>query len=318
MSALAARLGLPLLRPLASISIPPRMRRPLALALAGCLALSAVYLLWFRDSGLVRVKSVTVSGATASDAGSLRRSLTLAARGMTTLHLDRDRLQRVASLDPVVERLELDPDFPHSLRIRVIERRAAAIAVSGRGRVPVAVDGSVLRGMPVPGALPVIALPGPPAGDRLTDRSLLVAVRVTGTAPAELLSRLRGVHREQRRGLVVTMRRGPDLVFGTAHHLRAKWAAIARVLADPASRGASYVDVRLPQRPAAGGLSTDRPGSSTSQSAAGPAPAGQPPAPGVTQAAPTTPSATQPQAGSAPQQGTGQPAAAAPPANPQP
>jgi hypothetical protein len=44
------------------------------------------------------------------------------------------------------------------------------------------------------------------------------------------------------------------VIFGDATRLRAKWAAASRVLADLEASGASYVDVRLPGRPAAGGL----------------------------------------------------------------
>ena len=55
-------------------------------------------------------------------------------------------------------------------------------------------------------------------------------------------------------GLVIQMREGPELIFGDARHVRAKWIAATRVLADPDAEGASYIDVRLPGRPAAGGL----------------------------------------------------------------
>ena len=50
------------------------------------------------------------------------------------------------------------------------------------------------------------------------------------------------------------MRDGPELIFGDATRARAKWIAATRVLADPEAEGASYIDVRLPGRPAAGGL----------------------------------------------------------------
>jgi cell division protein FtsQ len=296
MSALAARLVLPLWRPLSEVRLTPRLRRRLLAALAAFLFLTCVYLFWFRDSGFVRVRNVSVSGLTASDTKALRSALTTAARGTTTLHLDRGRLERIAALYPVVERLELKPDFPHTLRIHVVERRAAAMAISGRSRVPVAADGSLLRGLPVSGALPVVRLPAPPTGKRLTGRAALLAVRVTGAAPPGLLRRLSGVKRESRRGLVVSMRRGPDLILGDTSRLHAKWAAIARVLADPAARGATYIDVRLPERPAAGGLTTDTAG------AAGPA------AP----AAPAPPSGTAPGQASAQAGGTPAPTARAP------
>ncbi|UUY02045.1 hypothetical protein LRS13_15125 [Svornostia abyssi] len=47
---------------------------------------------------------------------------------------------------------------------------------------------------------------------------------------------------------------GPRLRFGRGDRLTAKWAAAARVLADEDAQGASYIDLRLPERPAAGGL----------------------------------------------------------------
>src|SRR5205823_1367001 len=58
-------------------------------------------------------------------------------------------------------------------------------------------------------------------------------------------------------GLVAHLDNGPDLYFGAARRLRAKWIAAARVLADYSSRGASYLDVRVPERPAAGGMPAD-------------------------------------------------------------
>jgi cell division protein FtsQ len=47
---------------------------------------------------------------------------------------------------------------------------------------------------------------------------------------------------------------GPDLIFGDASDARRKWLAAARVLADPSAAGAIYLDVRIPERVAAGGL----------------------------------------------------------------
>ncbi len=48
------------------------------------------------------------------------------------------------------------------------------------------------------------------------------------------------------------MRGGLLLYFGDATRPHAKWLSAARVLADPSSAGATYVDVRAPERPAAG------------------------------------------------------------------
>ena len=52
----------------------------------------------------------------------------------------------------------------------------------------------------------------------------------------------------------IRLRNGPVLYFGTVQRLTAKWAAIARVLADPDAAGATYLDATVPERVAAGGL----------------------------------------------------------------
>ena len=55
-------------------------------------------------------------------------------------------------------------------------------------------------------------------------------------------------------GLTIDLRDGPPLLFGTRDDAVAKWAAAARVLAEPSAAGATYLDLRVPGRVAAGGL----------------------------------------------------------------
>lgn len=228
-------------------------RRLLALAMI-CLTLAAVYWFWFRDSGLVAVERVTVTGLTTDEAPRLRAALVAAAHSMTTLHLDRERLERTVEAYPVVKGLELSPDLPNALQIRVVEHHAAALVVAEGDRVPVAGDGTVLSGLPAEGRLPTIDAERPFEDGRLEDRGALRAVRVVAAAPAVLRGRLEEVERRKEDGLVVRLREGPELIFGDATRVQAKWTAAARVLADKAAAGASYVDLRLPGRPAAGGL----------------------------------------------------------------
>ena len=234
--------------------LSPRLRRLLLIPTAVCLLLAATYQLWLRDSWLVRIERVTVSGLTTDDAPRARAALTTAARSMTTLHVDRGDLERAVEAHPIVKSIELSPDFPHTLRIRVIEHHPAAIAITDGGRVAVAGDGTVLRELPAEGGLPTIRADGTVRGDRLEDTAALTAARVAGTAPAALHRRLEKVHIRKEDGLVVPLRDGPELIFGDAKRIRAKWTAAVRVLADRAAAGASYVDLRLPGRPAAGGL----------------------------------------------------------------
>jgi cell division protein FtsQ len=237
--------------------ISPRVQRWLLVAAAICLLLAGVYRLWLRDSSLVGVDSVTVTGLTTADAERVRTALTTAGRTMTTLHVDREALDRAVAGYPVVRGLEVTTDFPHGLRVRVIEHHPVAIAVSDAGRLPVAADGTLLRGLPVEGRLATVDVDGALGTDRLQDPGARAAAAAAGAAPDALRSRIDEVDRRSGDGLVVELRDGPELIFGNAGRLRAKWAAAARVLADLEARGATYVDLRIPGRPAAGGLAAE-------------------------------------------------------------
>ena len=53
-------------------------------------------------------------------------------------------------------------------------------------------------------------------------------------------------------GVTVVLANRLRAYFGDATRPHAKWLSLARVLADPSSSGATYVDLRVPERPAAG------------------------------------------------------------------
>lgn len=230
--------------------LPPRLRRWLLIVLAALVVFAAGYQLWLRDSSLVAVEKVSVTGLTTKDAPRVRAALTSAARTMTTLHVQKRELEQAIAAYPVVRALEVRPDFPHGLTIHVVEHQPAALV----GGLQVAGDGTILRGLPVEGELPTLDARGNPHGDRLTDPIALHGARVAGAAPAALRPRLERIDMRGQDGIVVEMRDGPELIFGDASRVRAKWIAATRVLADPEAQGATYVDVRLPGRPAAGGL----------------------------------------------------------------
>ena len=237
--AVAGRLiRIPRIVPFFVLSIPARLRRRLAVALLVAAVIGGVYFFWLRDSSLVAIERVQVSGLTTRDAPKVREALTSAARDMTTLHVERERLIEAAAAWPVVNELRVTTDFPHGVRIEAVERRPVALVGSGGDRLPVSADGTVLRGLRGKLRLPEV------------DKAL---VGVAGAAPPALLGRISAIKRSDR-GLVAVLRKGPDVVLGSQARLRAKWAAAVAVLADSKSHGAEYVDVRLPERPVAGGL----------------------------------------------------------------
>ena len=221
-----------------------------AVALIGAAGILGGFL-WLRDSALVRVEHVKITGLTTRDAPAIRRTLRQAAARMTTLHYDVGALERAVDAFPAVQSVSVSADLPDTLRISVREHRPVAALESGDGRrVAVASDGTLLP-RSARGSLPAVKVDSIPRGTRLGGETLEERlVLVLAGAPAQLRPLLDRAYRAQD-GVRVAMRTGPTLRFGAPARLAAKWAAVTRVLADPSSGGASLLDVRLPNRPAA-------------------------------------------------------------------
>jgi hypothetical protein len=83
------------------------------------------------------------------------------------------------------------------------------------------------------------------------DQALLGAAAVLGAAPAPLAHEALRAYQGPK-GLTLALRGGLLAYFGDATRAHAKWLALASVLADAGSAGAAYVDVRVPERAAAG------------------------------------------------------------------
>ena len=241
-------------------AIPAKWRQRIAAVVVGLTVLAALYLLWFRDSSFVQVHDVTITGLSSDEAPRIRAALLAEATEMTTLHVRRERLDQAVAGYPVVRAVIATPDFPHGLRLHVVEHNPAAVVESGHSRMPVAADGSVLRGVPVAdGSLPLLSVSTALPADRVRHAGTLALLRVAAAAPAGFPPRIEEITREKERGIVLTLEAGPEIVFGEPTRTRDKWAAALRVLADPASQGTSYVDVRIPERPGAGGFTSEPP-----------------------------------------------------------
>ncbi len=212
--------------------------------------------LWLRSSPLVSVERVQITGVRGVDAGPIDAALQGAARQMSTLDVNAAALRAAVAPFHVVRGLSVATSFPHGLRIRVVEQLPVAALSAGGVRTAVAADGVVLGPalLSSPHApLPAIVLAGSPAppGGHVKDATVRAELSVLGAAPQVLLGWVGRVF-TGREGLMVAMRGGVSLYFGNATRPHAKWLAAARVLADSSSTGATYVDVRAPERPAAG------------------------------------------------------------------
>jgi hypothetical protein len=152
----------------------------------------------------------------------------------------------------IVRGLQATPQIPHGLRIRVVEQLPVAAMLVGGERTAVAADGVVLGPALLSGSLPSVSIgSGAGLGRHVRGASLLGALTLLGATPAPLGKAVATVFSGPY-GLTVAMRDGLLVYFGDATRPHAKWLSLARVLADPSSSDASYIDVRVPERPAAG------------------------------------------------------------------
>jgi cell division protein FtsQ len=221
---------------------------------------AAGYFLWLRDSSLVAIDNVDVVGVTSGDRGEIIGQLTDASESMTTLHVDRAELDSIAAQFPTVASINIDPNFPHGMRIEVTERPPTMVVKVGDQQTPVAADGTLLTGVEVAedDHLPVLEIGDPPQGAKLQGVELDQAL-VVGAAPAELRPLIEQIGFSKELGVEVNLRGGIPVRFGTGSGATEKWSAVAAVLADPKLTTLSYIDVRVPDRPAVGGANTAAP-----------------------------------------------------------
>jgi cell division protein FtsQ len=221
------------------------------LAAVGVLVVLGGAWLWVRDSSLVAVRKVTITGVYGPEAAKIRSALNLAARNMTTLDVHEGQLRTAVAPYPVVKDVRVSTQFPHGLRIRVLEQLPVAALVAGGHGVAVTGDGTLLHDVATR-SLPAIGVRLLPGGSQVTDGTTLAALALLSDTPSRMIARIAQVTDGPPHGLVAQLRSGPSIYFGDGSDLDAKWVAATSVLADPTSAGASYIDVTDPSRPAAG------------------------------------------------------------------
>ncbi|HEV2982579.1 MAG TPA: FtsQ-type POTRA domain-containing protein [Solirubrobacteraceae bacterium] len=240
----AARAAAPLWR--------QRRVRVAALALAAVLALLSAGWLWLRHSSLVAVRGVRIVGLHGPQSGAISAALQTAARHMSTLDVQPAALRAAVAPFPVVRDVRAHASFPHGLVIEVTEQPAVAALSAAGVRTAVSADGVVLGQGLLSGSLPTVSAPwAPPPGQRVSEGALREALAVLGAVPAPLQRFVQRVYSGPQ-GITVVMHSGLSAYFGDATRPHAKWLALALVISNERASGASYVDVRVPERPAAG------------------------------------------------------------------
>lgn len=264
--------------PRVALALPRSLltRRRIMATFALVICAVAAYMLWFRHSSYVAAEEVDVTGVSFSEPA-IRTALTDAGEGMSTVDPDVAALERSVRGFPTVASISVDADFPDRLAIEVEERAPVAIVGGGEG-VPVAGDGTLLSGIEIENQkLPAIETGGLPASGALRG-SALAQAEVLGATSDPLRPAIRGIGVDPDHGVEVALAGEVELRFGDSRNAEAKWAAAAAILADPHLVQVSFIDLRLPGRPAVGGT-TSTPADPAASSAPASPTAGAPPAP---------------------------------------
>ena len=223
----------------------------LKLAIAAALAtLGLGGWLLLRDSSLFAVNNVTIVGLSADAQPVVSSALEAAARSQTTTDFSVSALRAAVEPYTLIDGLAARTQGSHGVLITVSERRTA-VRLDVEGAI-MALDstGAVITGLRHAPPVATVRSARLPVGGRSRDPVVALALRLLGAAPAPLRARVVSVTVPHGQ-LTVYMHRGPRLIFGDGSLPHAKWDAVAAVLSDHWSIGASYVDVRIPSRPAA-------------------------------------------------------------------
>jgi len=226
---------------------------PLRLKLAVAAALATLGLggwLLLRDSSFFAVNDVTIVGLSADAAPTVAAQLEAAARSQTTTDFSVGALRAAVAPYTLIDALSARTRGSHGVTITVGERRTAVRLDVGGAIMPLDSSGAVITGLRRSPRVATVSSAHLPVGGRSRDPFVLLALRVLGAAPAPLRARVIAVTIPHGQ-LTLYMHRGPRRIFGDASLPHAKWDAAAAVLSDHWSLGASYVDVRIPSRPAA-------------------------------------------------------------------
>jgi cell division protein FtsQ len=254
----------------------PAGKGRIAAALVALVLIAGLGWLWYRDSSFVKIRRVTVAGLAGPNVPQIRAALERSALTMTTLNVNMGQLDAAVQQYPAVRSLTVTTQGDHAVLIRVNEQVPVAVFKNNGELVVVDGYGELLPQSTVShGVLPTLPLAPGVSGDRVTAAGTLATLQVLQAAPYRWLAHVQSADSSAAHGVILQLRNGPQVYFGPANQLAAKWNALDAVLENKGSQGAQYIDVSDPQRPAAGvNTTTSTTATAGSQTTAGTGPAG--------------------------------------------
>jgi cell division protein FtsQ len=185
------------------------------------------------------VRAVAIDGLVTLDAATVRTAAAVPL-GSPLARVDVDAVaRRVSALGPVAD-VRIYRTWPHTLRVRVTERRPAAVVPQGKRYLLVDSTGYVYRTLARrPAGLPVVRVDRPRPSDRATRSALAVAAALTPEL-RRVLVRISAPTAEQ---VTVHLRDGRTVFWGDAGDSADKATVATALLERPGKR----VDVSAPR-----------------------------------------------------------------------
>lgn len=190
------------------------------------------------------------------------------------LNVNVSKLRDNLLADAWIEDVSVNRVFPHTLEVSVAEREVAAIvevpsedgsttkdwAISADGRwlMPIPKEGTEEAARTsakvyedAAGALHITDVPAdtaPEVGKQCNDANVNNALAIIDGLTTELAQRITNVKATEPESTTLTIKDGPDIVFGTADHVRDKERVCLKIMEDH-PEGVAFINVRTVDRP---------------------------------------------------------------------
>ncbi|MDQ3646944.1 MAG: FtsQ-type POTRA domain-containing protein [Actinomycetota bacterium] len=251
-------------------SIARSRRRSIGARSAMVAAVAAVVwgVVW---SPLLRVTDVKVVGARHTSDSEVEAALRLDGDDHL-LFLSTAEVARRAETLPWVGSAEVDRMLPGTVRVRIVERHAAAVLSLGAARWTLDATGHVLAAGEQGDDLPIVGgadVERASPGMRVVDPEVVAALDALASMPRSLRTQIAAVFAPTAERITLSLASGLQVRYGAAEQLRSKNQVLRSLLERIALDGLapSYVDVRVPASPALGPPITPQASPSPTESA---------------------------------------------------
>ncbi len=219
---------------------------------AGAVVVVVAGLFGLSYTPLFDVARVDVDGAVELDP-TLVQSVVDGAKGSSIVWLDLASIRARLLADPWVRKVRVSRDWPHTIRIEVVERRPVASFAGPDGQVRV-VDGdgrvlAVLGGLPVDYPFMAVNAPNLDAGTDVPP-AVLAGIAVAKVLPDELRSHIKQLDVSDTGEVKIELLPSGTVLIGAPSELRDKLVALLTVLHKCGSGAPpDTIDLQVPSKP---------------------------------------------------------------------